>query len=286
VLKPTAGMGGRGIRWLSTPDELIAAYVPDVPLVIEEYLPDTADRDLRFASYLSAESVVSHGQISHLVLCGRLPLAPPFRETGFFLPAAIEPDQHAPLLQLAESAIRSLGITTGMMHTEIKLSSTGPRVIEVNPRLGGRPPLLLRGVSHVNLFRTACLIAVGDEVSFSELVPTREIGFCRLIQPPETARLVQAVHGIHQVSRAPGVDQVILAHPPGDRVDWREGSAGQVATVHGPSRTSAHWRRRSISSTIRCISSTSATPLRRLRGARDKPSLIAATAAFRRRGRA
>jgi hypothetical protein len=66
-----------------------------------------------------------------------------------------------------------------------------------------------------------------------ELVPTREIGFCRLIQPPETARLVRAVHGIDQVSCAPGVDQVILAHPPGDPVDWREGSAGQVVTVHG-----------------------------------------------------
>jgi hypothetical protein len=26
---------------------------------------------------------------------------------------------------------------------------------------------------------------------------------------------------------------VILSHPPGDAVDWREGSAGQVVTVHG-----------------------------------------------------
>jgi biotin carboxylase len=233
VLKPTAGSGGRGIRWLSAPEELVALYEPDTPVVVEEYLSDTADRDLRFASYLSVESAVSHGQISHVALCGRFPLASPFRETGFFLPAAVDPSRHAPLLRLAEAAIRSLAITTGMMHTEIKLSSAGPRVIEVNPRLGGRPPMLLRSVSETNLFRMACLIALGDEVSFSELVPTREIGFCRLIQPPDTARSVRAVRGVHEVSCTPGVDQVILSHPPGDPVDWREGSAGQVVAIHG-----------------------------------------------------
>jgi hypothetical protein len=233
VLKPTAGSGSRGICWLSTPEDLIAGYEPDVPIVVEEYLGDTGDRDLRFASYLSLESVVSHGQISHVAFCGRFALAPPFRETGNFIPAAVEADRHGPLMALTDSAIRSLGITTGVMHTEIKLSSTGPRVIEVNGRLGGRPPFVLASVSGVNLFRAACLIALGEDVAFSEPAPTREIGFWRMIQPPETARSVRAVHGIDQVRAAAGVDRVSLDRSPGEPVDWREGTAGHVATVHG-----------------------------------------------------
>jgi hypothetical protein len=233
VLKPTAGSGSRGIRCLSTPQDLIAGYAPEVPVVVEEYLSDTGDRDLRFASYLSLESVVSHGQISHVAFCGRFGLAPPFRETGNFIPAAVDADRHGPLMALTDSAIRSLGITTGVLHTEIKLSSAGPRVIEVNGRLGGRPPFVLASVSEVNLFRVACLIALGDDVAFSEPAPTREIGFWRMIQPPRTARSVRAVHGIDQVRAAAGVDRVSLDRPPGEPVDWREGTAGHVATVHG-----------------------------------------------------
>jgi hypothetical protein len=233
VLKPTAGSGGRGVRRLVGPEDLVAAYRPDTPVVVEEYLTDTDERDLRFASYLSVESVICDGQISHVALCGRFQIAPPFRESGFFIPAAIDPERHAPLTALADEAIRALGITIGMTHTEIKLTTSGPRVIEVNARLGGRPPLVLRSVSDVNLLRLSCLVALGDKAAFPQLAPTREIGFWRLVQPPVAARSVRSVEGIKQVSASPAVDHVSLVRAPGDPVDWREGSAGHVAYVNG-----------------------------------------------------
>jgi hypothetical protein len=233
VLKPTAGSGGRGVLHLLGPEDLAAAYHPDTPVVVEEYLPDSPDCDQRFASYLSVESVVSRGRISHVALCGRFPLAAPFRESGFFIPAAVDPERHAPITALADAAIEALGITVGMTHTEIKLTSDGPRVIEVNARLGGRPPLVLCNVSDVNLLRLSCLVALGDDITFPEFAPTREIGFWRLVQPPMDARSVRSVAGVKQVSASPTVDHVSLVRAPGDAVDWRLGSAGHVAYVNG-----------------------------------------------------
>ena len=49
-----------------------------------------ARADGPYAAYVSVESVAAAGVISHLALTGRFPLAENFRETGFFIPAALD----------------------------------------------------------------------------------------------------------------------------------------------------------------------------------------------------
>ena len=66
-----------------------------------------------------------------------------------------------PVLGMVADAIEALGIRTAVVHTEVKLTPEGPRLIEVNGRLGARPPFILQGISKVNLFLEACLLAVG-----------------------------------------------------------------------------------------------------------------------------
>ena len=69
---------------------LFDGHRPD--MVLEEYLADTAPcLGQDFANYLSVESVVSNGTVEHFAVTGRFPLAPPFRETGFFIPADVTP---------------------------------------------------------------------------------------------------------------------------------------------------------------------------------------------------
>ena len=41
------------------------------------------------------------------------------------------------MLDIASMAIKALGVRVGFLHTEIKLTPDGPRIIEVNGRLGG-----------------------------------------------------------------------------------------------------------------------------------------------------
>ena len=62
-------------------------------MVLEGYIPDDPARagDL-YAAYVSVESVVANGVISHLALTGRFPPAENFRETGFFIPACLSDD--------------------------------------------------------------------------------------------------------------------------------------------------------------------------------------------------
>ena len=236
VVKPTAGSRSRGVRRVDSPGELrhlLSGAVGRTGHVVEAYLSDDVPPGRWYASYLSVESVVSRGRVSHVAVTGRFPLAEPFRESGNFIPAILEPRVRASVLAMAEDAVRSLGITDSVVHVEVKLTPDGPRLVEVNGRLAGRPPFVLGSVSDVNLFRVACQVAVGDPVVFEGLVECRGVGFWLMLQPPMAARSVEAVHGGADLVDLDGVDSTVITRGPGSTVDWREGTSTHVAVVRG-----------------------------------------------------
>jgi len=106
-------------------------------------------------------------------------------------------------------------------------------LVEVNGRLGGRPPFLLADVSPVNLFQAACRVAAGDTVAFDGLTPCRGVGYWLMVQPPVWAARVASATGVDEVGDLPGVHTVNLRVCPGQPVDWREGTDSQVLTVRG-----------------------------------------------------
>jgi biotin carboxylase len=251
VLKPAEGSGSRGIRWVDDARDLVehlGAGGPGVDYLVEQYLEDAPDTEAWMASYLSVESVVRAGRAWHVAFTGRFPLAESFRETGNFLPGIIRPDQVSPVLALVDRAIAALGITDAVIHTEVKLTPDGPMLIEVNGRLGGRPPFLLVEVSGVNLFQVACQVAVGEPVAFDGLARCREVGFWLMRQPPVWAARVASVSGLDEVRNLSGVHTVNLRRGPGEPVDWRNGTDSQVLTVRGSAPD-----HRSLSETIDAI---------------------------------
>ena len=45
------------------------------------------------ADYVSIETIIVAGRMTHLAITGRFPLAPPLRETGYFIPSTLGPEQ-------------------------------------------------------------------------------------------------------------------------------------------------------------------------------------------------
>jgi Carbamoyl-phosphate synthase L chain, ATP binding domain len=240
VLKPRRGEGGREVvpvRSLDHLRSLLAEPPPRSPptqLMLEEYLPDRPrDERQAFADFVSVESIVSAGRVSHLAITGRFPLAEPFRETGSFIPSALEDDERDAVLSAASAAIVALGITTGCQHTEIKLTPDGPRVIEVNGRVGAGVPDMLGAVTDLDLLAIAMRIALGETIVFDELPRCGQVVFVLLRQAPASMRRIIAVEGLDQLRADPSVRRVILQRGPGQSVDWREGFWGHVFSVEG-----------------------------------------------------
>ena len=236
VAKPTEGSGSRGIRRVDTAEELQELFEGDLGVedhVLEEYLYDDETPGDWVASYLSVESVVSGGYVSHAAVTGRFPLAEPFRETGNFIPALLAPALEPLVFEMVEDAVSALDIVDSVVHTEIKLTPDGPRLIEVNGRLAGRPPFVLNAISDVNLFSVACQIAVGETVKFDELVPCDSVGYWLMVQPPMDATAVESVSGFQELNGLDGVEAAGLVNGPGTAVDWREGTSTAVAVIRG-----------------------------------------------------
>ncbi|MFI1185723.1 acetyl-CoA carboxylase biotin carboxylase subunit family protein [Streptomyces californicus] len=164
VVKPAHGQGSRetfAVRDRAEADSVRSRLFADPggTWVVEELLQGRPNGP--YGNYVSVETATGPDGAQVLAVTGKHPLTPPFRETGQFWPAALPREDHAAVSDLAVRAVTALGVTTGICHTEIKLTPGGPRIIEVNGRLGGHLNELSRRACGVDLVRTAALLALG-----------------------------------------------------------------------------------------------------------------------------
>ncbi|HLN04888.1 MAG TPA: ATP-grasp domain-containing protein [Acidimicrobiales bacterium] len=243
VLKPRTGSGGQDTVLIADAGDLVR-QISSLPsragggsgMFVEEYLPSHEKRrSERFADYMSVESLVESGEISHLAVTGRFPPAEPFRETGFFIPAELDHTELPAVLAVATEALRILNVRTGGCHTEIKLTPDGPRVIEVNGRLGGGVPEMLLQASGARLYELSIRVALGEPLDLEWPVRCTKVGWRFLMQPPAFARRVVSIDGLDRLAKHPGVNTIFLNRAPGDLVDWREGTRNYIYSVYGVS---------------------------------------------------
>ncbi|MGH3509239.1 MAG: hypothetical protein ACRDPI_03300 [Nocardioidaceae bacterium] len=239
VLKPRWGEGSRDTFLLSSLDELRTKLAliegpPERELVIEEYLRDDPDHNRGpFAGYVSVESVVAGGRVSHVAVTGRFPLAEPLRETGFFIPSALSEEDGVAVRAVAADAARAVGVELGCLHTEVKLTPDGPRVIEVNGRIGGGVPEMLSLAAGVELMPIAFRLALGEQVAFESMPAVSSIGYLFYVQAPADYHNILAVDGLDELGAQPGVHAVTMNRGPGQPIDSREGNHGHVFSVLG-----------------------------------------------------
>ena len=201
--------------------------------VLEELLVgEAAAAGKEWGDYVSIESVVQSGQVRHVEVTGKFPLAPPFRETGYVVPSTLAEQLADQVRALTTAAVLALGIHDGVTHTEIKLTPTGPRVIEVNGRLGGYVSELIRRARGFDLVRAALATALGQRVEIAEPRYRRHT-FAYFLTPPMDRRRLSRLDGVDQLSALPGIHTVELTKQVGDPIDWHDGTLAYLGIVHG-----------------------------------------------------
>lgn len=157
---------------------------------------------------------------------------PGFVEIGHAQPSGCSAETLREVTRLVTDFLDAVGLRTGPGHTEVKLTSRGPRIVESHNRVGGdRINDLTEIVYGVDMERYALGCGFGVVEPLSTSPEPRSAAAVRFLTP-EPGRVVE-VTGIDAVRADPAFVDLQLAVGPGDVVPpltWNEDKVGHVIT--------------------------------------------------------
>jgi biotin carboxylase len=218
VLKPRSLGGSLGVQVVRDAAAVSAAFavastagVPGLDtgdgVLLEEYLTGPE---------ISVDSVVAEGRTSCVVLARkRLGFDPHCEEVGHLVvPWRSEP-RAAEIVQLVEAVHRVAGVESGATHAEFRLTPRGPRLVELNGRLGGDLiPYLGALATGVDLPLAAAAVACGRR---PDVTPRwSRYAEIRFLYPPHDGTV--AALELEGAATVPSITEVIPLARPGDRL--------------------------------------------------------------------
>jgi biotin carboxylase len=158
VLKPTDGTASRGVVRIDAPEDAepvwraatamrnrddlpFAAYYPVREFLAEEYLDGPE---------YSVEAFSFDGRHSVIAITGKAQEG--FIEWGHAQPASVSAADEDAIVTYVTGFLDAMGLRDGVSHTELKLTSRGPRIVESHNRVaGGRVMDLITTVYGIDL---------------------------------------------------------------------------------------------------------------------------------------
>lgn len=237
IVKPDAGAGSRNTFVVRTAEEyrsglaaVLSGHRREHELIVEELLVGRAVPS-PWGDYVAVDCMSRDGAVEPLFITGRFAPAEPFRERGGYTPPILPAAETERAADLAVRAVRALNIRHGASHTEIKLTEEGPRVIEVNGRVGGWVDDLAVRSGKPSPAAAAIWYALGRTPGSGLGVPPASCSgtvYHYAAIAPKSATRVRALAGLAGLRALPGVHQVAVRARPGQALDWRDGTCANV----------------------------------------------------------
>jgi argininosuccinate lyase len=230
IVKPTQGSGSVGVRLCRTAEEvaehaglLLQRTVNErgmpmlAELLIEEYLIGP-----EFSAEAFQGSVIG-------ITRKHVSAEPFFVELGHDFPAGLPADVDKGITNVAQDALRALGLTWGPSHIELRLTPSGPMIIEVNPRLaGGFIPEIVRLALGIDVVRATVRLAAGEK---PELRSRQRMNASIRFVTPGRNGTIHEISGIAAALRTAGVVDVQMYRKRGDRIQIRNDFRDRIGHV-------------------------------------------------------
>lgn len=245
VLKPLFGFASQGVIRVNDNSELegnfekiyrIAAthngFVRNDPylgcLLLEQYLPGLE---------IAVDAFLADGELWPIGIFDKPdPLeGPTFGETIYVSPSTLSDQASARIMRDVARAATALGLEIGPLHAEVRLTESGPVILEIGARaiggVCGRAHTYRLGFDYQEIVLRACL---GESVTLPD-TPQTPAGVM-MIPPPSRGRLI-SVDGLESAREVEGVRDVFIMSKPGDllRVLPEDGCCVGFIFATGPS---------------------------------------------------
>lgn len=227
ILKPTDNAGSRGVMLVNSEEELMEAYQYSVSqsrggwVILEEYMTGPE---------VSVEVMVVDGEPHVLQVTDKLTTgAPFFVEMGHSQPSMLPAEDVERIKDLACRAVKSVEINCGPSHVEIKLTPTGPKMVELGARMGGDciTTHLVPLSTGVDMIKATIDISLGLAPN---ITPTLQKGSAiRFLEAPQG--VISSINGIEEARNVGGVQEVSLTKSVGDEVTEIQSSLDRCGFV-------------------------------------------------------
>jgi S-sulfo-L-cysteine synthase (3-phospho-L-serine-dependent) len=221
VVKPVDDSGSHNVMWCENLQDTVA-HAATVLGVTQNVRGQPTARVALLEEYLagaeySAEMFCAEGDAVCVGITQRTVSALPyFVETGHIFPADVPADVAYEIADVARCALAATGFEWGPAHVELKLTASGPVVVEINARLaGGMIAELIRLATGIDLLEQQVRAAAGRPVRLDP-ARSRHAGV-RFLVAKEPGQL-GGVSGIGPAERVPGVDRVVVTGVVGRQV--------------------------------------------------------------------
>ena len=230
IVKPADNSGSRGIFMLE--DAKDAALCEKA---FEHSKASSRNGDILVEEYMegrevSVETLTVDGVTTVLQITDKLTTGSPyFMEMGHSQPANFSVEVIEKIKSVAISAVEAIGIKNGPSHTEIKVTTEGPKIVELGARMGGDciTTHLVPLSTGINMVECAIRIALGEKV---ELTPKFNCGSAiRYINSSDG--ILNEVSGLKEAENMPYIKQVEIVKDIGEKVTKVKSSVDRIGFV-------------------------------------------------------
>jgi biotin carboxylase len=180
------------------------------PLLVEEYLPEPE---------LSIDGLLTDGGVTPMAIFDKpaMPDGPTFEETLLVTPSRLARHVIASAVRTVGDAARALGLRSGPVHAELRVTDAGPAMLELAARsIGGLCSRALRFPGGRSLEELILANALGEPVPVGVQESPRPCGVFML--PVPRAGVLRSVEGRTDAEAVPGITGVTITVPLGRRV--------------------------------------------------------------------
>ncbi len=170
IIKPSDAFSSRGVLKVNSFSELInnepftRSFSSDGSIIVEEFIE---------GKEYSIESITYNGQTHIIQYTEKTITKYPYTvEMGHIQPAELDDKQKAEIDEIVKRAIDALDLKSCASHTELMMTKTGPKIIEIGARLGGDyiSSYLTLHSTGINMDAAVADIAMGNKPDISKKV--------------------------------------------------------------------------------------------------------------------
>jgi biotin carboxylase len=224
VCKPLGASGSKGIFRVDREADLRAAYAlierfcrPEADMMFSYHRGRYLAEEFMPGPEVSVEGFAARGDVHVVGVTEKRTTDDHYVEVGHAFPARLDAETARSVRALAADAVRALGLDGCGFHAEIKLTDAGPKVVEVNGRVGGDliSTHLVPLATGIGMVESAFAVALGCE---PDLRPRRSRAACIRFLLAERSGTLRAWHVDGARSDLDGVVELAVEKEPGERV--------------------------------------------------------------------